>query len=187
MEESYKDKLIAKYQPQLKSFILKRVNNKEDAEDILQDVLYQFLKTINQASSPIEQISAWLFRVARNDIINHGIKHREEELPSIQDEDGTDEILEDFSDTLFNEDGASSPEDEYLRSLIWSELDHALSELPPEQREIYELTEVEGIPMKEIAQTINVPINTLLSRKHYAVLHLRKRLKNLYDEITGHP
>jgi RNA polymerase sigma factor (sigma-70 family) len=180
------EKLIAKYRPQLKSFIRSRVANREDAEDILQDVFYQLVKTVNTAMNPIGEVSAWLYRVARNKIINHAARKREEELPAYayRNDDGDTEMLEDFSEVLFSDGEASpSPETEYMRSLVWTELERALAELPPEQREIYELTEMDGIPVKEITQTTGVPTNTLLSRKHYAVLHLRKRMKELYDEI----
>ncbi|MDR1122143.1 MAG: sigma-70 family RNA polymerase sigma factor [Dysgonamonadaceae bacterium] len=181
------EKLIAKYQPQLKSFIRNRVANREDAEDILQDVFYQLVKTVNTAMNPIEEVSAWLYRVARNTIINHAAKKREEEMPAYRrNDDGDMEMLEDFSEVLFSNDGVSpSPETEYMRSLVWTELENALAELPPEQREIYELTEMDGIPVKEIARTTGIPVNTLLSRKHYAVLHLRKRMRELYNAIIS--
>jgi RNA polymerase sigma factor (sigma-70 family) len=134
--------------------------------------------------NPIEEVSAWLYRVARNMIINHTARKREEELPASRNDDGDTEMLEDFSEVLFSDALSSpSPETEYMRSLVWAELERALAELPPEQREIYELTELDGIPVKEIARTTGVPANTLLSRKHYAVLHLRKRMRALYDEI----
>jgi RNA polymerase sigma factor (sigma-70 family) len=175
--------LIAEYQPQLKSFIRKRVSNKEDAEDILQEVFYQLVKTVNIALNPIENVSAWLYRVARNTIINYGTKKREEKLPVYQSDDTDDEILKDFSEVLFSNETSPSPETEYLRSLVWAELENALAELPIEQREIYELTEFDSIPVKEIAQTTGIAVNTLLSRKHYAVLHLRKRMKQLYEDI----
>jgi RNA polymerase sigma factor (sigma-70 family) len=178
------DRQIAEYQPKLKSFIRGKVANREDAEDILQDVLFQFVKTVNIALSPIEQVSAWLYRVARNMIVNHNIKKREEQIPLCQNNDDDADILQDFSESLFNETSSSpEPEMEYLRTLIWSELEAALAELSPEQRSIYELTEFDGIPVKEIAKTTGVPVNTLLSRKHYAVLHLRKRMKYLYEDI----
>ncbi|MDR2682613.1 MAG: RNA polymerase sigma factor [Dysgonamonadaceae bacterium] len=177
------EKLIVEYRPQLKSFIRKRVDNKEDAEDILQDVLYQLTRTVYITISPIEQVAAWLYRVARNTIINYGNKKREEEMPVYPNNDSDDEILTDFSEVLFNNETSPSPETEYLRSLVWEELENALAELPPEQREIYELTELDGIPVKDISQTTGVPVNTLLSRKHYAVLHLRKRMRQLYDEF----
>jgi len=176
-------KLIAAYQPQLKSFIRNRVAQKEDAEDILQDVFYQLVKTVNTALNPIENVSAWLYRVARNTIINHGTKKQETELPAYQNDDDDNAILKDFSEVLFDSETSPSPEMEYLRSLVWTELENALSELPLEQREIYEWTELDGIPVKEIAQTTGIAVNTLLSRKHYAVLHLRKRMRQLYEDI----
>ena len=178
------EELIAKYQPQLKSFIRRQVSVKEDAEDILQDVFYQLIKTVNTATNPIEQVSAWLYRVAQNIIINHGIKKREEEMPVYQSDENDEDVVKDFSEVLFNEATSPSPEMEYLRSLVWTELETALAELPPEQREVYELTELDGIPVKEISKTTGIPVNTLLSRKHYAVLHLRKRMRVLYEEIV---
>jgi RNA polymerase sigma factor (sigma-70 family) len=178
------EKLIVEYRPQLKSFIRKRVDNREDAEDILQDVFYQLAKTVNSAINPVEEVAAWLYRVARNTIINHGIKKREETMPVYQNDESEDEILADFSEVLFNSETSPSPETEYLRSLVWEELETALAELPAEQREVFELTELDGIPVKEISQTTGVAVNTLLSRKHYAVLHLRKRMRQLYEDIV---
>lgn len=173
--------LVKEYRPRLKSFISKRVDNKEDAEDILQDVFYQLIKTVEDTVNPIEQVAAWLYKVARNTIINRGRKKKEEEMPiSKYDEDGN--LLKDFSEILFNEDNPT-PETEYLRSLVWQELEVALSELPAEQREAFELTEVEGLSVKEISDATGVSVNTILSRKHYAVKHLRKRLEGLYKDI----
>jgi RNA polymerase sigma factor (sigma-70 family) len=176
------EKLIAEYRPQLKSFIRKRVDNREDADDILQDVFYQFVKTVGAAMNPVEQVAAWLYRVARNTIINHGIKKQEEKIPVYRNDDSDEEMAEEFSEVLFSE-SSPSPETEYLRSMVWTELEVALAELPPEQREVFELTELDDIPVKEIAKTLDVPINTLLSRKHYAVLHLREKLRDLYVEV----
>jgi RNA polymerase sigma factor (sigma-70 family) len=177
-------RLIAEYQPRLQSFIRKRVAGREDAEDILQDVFYQLTKTVDTALHPIEQVSAWLYRVTRNTIINKGRKRKEEEWPAARDADTDEEILWDFSEILFGDaQTLSSPDTEYLRSMVWTELGKALAELPPEQREIFELTELDGLPVKEISGATGTPVNTLLSRKHYAVLHLRKRLAELYEEI----
>lgn len=177
-------KLIAEYHPRLKAFIRKRVASREDADDILQDVFYQFVKAVNNTMNPIEQVAAWLYRVATNTIINKGIKKHEEELPVCRNDESDNEILRDFSKFLFNNNEPSlSPETEYLRSLVWTELEAALSELPREQREIFELTELDGLSVKEISQTAGVSVNTLLSRKHYAVKHLRKRLSGLYADI----
>jgi len=175
--------LIVEHRPQLKAFIRKRVPNKEDAEDILQDVFYQFVKTVDNSMNPIEQVSAWLYKVARNLIINRGVKKREAEMPVYRNDESDDEILYDVSEILFGSETSTSPETEYLRSLFWVELENALSELPPEQREIFELTELDDIPVKEISETTGVSVNTLLSRKHYAVKHLRKRLAKLYDDM----
>ena len=175
--------LITAHRTKLKAFIRRRVPNSEDAEDILQDVFYQLVKTVENSMNPIEQVSSWLYRVARNMIINRGIKKREESLPAYRNGDDGDDMPEEFSEILFGETSLS-PETEYLRSLVWVELENALSELPPEQREIFELTELDGIPVKEIAETTGVAVNTLLSRKHYAVKHLRKRLERLYREIV---
>lgn len=182
-QENLKD-LITEYQPKLKLFIRKRVTSKKEAEDILQDVFYQLVKTINTTMNPIEHVSAWLYKVTRNTIINAGIKKREEEMPFFSDKEDDSDILKDFSEILFSDEALSpSPETEYLRSLVWIELENALSELPIEQREIFELTELDGLPVKEISETTGIAVNTLLSRKHYAVLHLRQRLKDLYQEL----
>jgi len=175
--------LIEEFQPQLKAFVNKHVDNVSDVDDVLQDVFYQFVHTVENTLNPIEHVSAWLYKVARNTIINRGKKKREEELPFYQGEDDDENLLNDFSDMLFNNETSPSPEMEYLRSLVWVELENALSELPVEQREVFELTELDGIPVKEIALATGVSVNTLLSRKHYAVLHLRKRLSDLRDEI----
>ncbi len=179
------ENLIAEYQPRLKSFIRKRVSNNEDAEDILQDVLYQLVKTVENTLNPIEQVSAWLYRVAHNTIINKGKKKHEEELPSYKyNGDDADSLWNDFSEVLFSDD--TTPETEYIRSLVWEELEMALSALPSEQREAFELMEMDGLPAKEIAEMTGIPVNTLLSRKHYAVKHLRKRLEQLYKDLLNY-
>jgi RNA polymerase sigma factor (sigma-70 family) len=173
--------LVTTYKPRLNAFIRKRVSNKEDAEDILQDVFYQLAK-VDTAMNPIEQVAAWLYRVARNMIINKQIKKHEEELPSYQNDD-YDDVLKDISEMLFSKQTSPSPETEYLRSLLWVELEDALSELPQEQREVFEKTELDGLSFKEVSIETGISVNTLLSRKRYAVLHLRKRLSELYEEI----
>ena len=156
--------IFRKYQSQLKSFISKRVPSKEDCEDILQNVFYQLLKTDSEGTV-IGQVSAWLYSVARNQIIDRSRKHTEEPMPYKQ--------------------GDQSPEMDFIRSLVWEELENALAELPDEQRTVFELTELEGFSFKEISEATDVPVNTLLSRKRYAVLHLRKWLNDLYIELVG--
>lgn len=178
------DQLVKEYQPKLKAFIRKRVGSSDEADDILQDVFYQLIKTLKDTFNPIEHVSGWLYKVARNLIINKGKKKKEEELPFYQEINTDNEIIIEFSEVLFDE-YSPSPEFEYLRSIVWIELENALSELPIEQREIFELTELDGIPIKEISKTTGVPVNTLLSRKHYAVLHLRERLAGLYNEFVN--
>ena len=179
------EEVVTKYSSRLLAFIRKRVPVREDAEDILQDVFYQLVRTVDDATTQIEQVSAWLYRVARNAIINKGKKKREEEFPVFVNGDD-DEIGVEFSDILFGDsDTPSTPETEYLRSLVWEELESALSELPAGQREAFELMEIDGLPPKEIAESTGIPVNTLLSRKHYAVKHLRKRLYELYAEMIN--
>ena len=173
--------LISENEPQLKAFIRRRVDNNADAEDILQDVFFQLIRTVNETMNPIEQITAWLYRVARNSIINKKKKKMEDELPSYLNDEG-DEILHDFAEVLFS-DESPSPETEYMRSLVWDELELALSELPDEQRDAFVLMEMEGLSAKEVAEATGIPVNTLLSRKYYAVRYLRVRLKDLYNDL----
>ena len=161
-------------------FIKQRVGSTEDAEDILQDVFYQFAGN----PEPIEQASAWLFKVARNRITDSYRKHKlplaDDVLsPSSSDEDGFD-----WKKMLLPAD--SNPESEYLRSLFWEELQHALDELPAEQRAVFIQTEIEGISFKDIAVQTGEPVATLISRKRYAVLHLRERLRVLKDELLNY-
>jgi RNA polymerase sigma factor (sigma-70 family) len=168
------------YGERIAHFIRKRVSSAEDAEDILSEVFYQ-LSRMDNLAKPVEQVSAWLYRVARNRIINWYAKKKAEPLP-ISSDNEDDEIFADFAEVLFSDD--STPETEYLRSLLWAEIETALAELPPEQREIFEQTEFLDLPVKEISKITGTPINTLLSRKHYAVLRLRGRLKHLYSDIV---
>jgi RNA polymerase sigma factor (sigma-70 family) len=172
---------IASYGKSLLGFIRKRVKNDADAEDILQDVWYQFSNVVN--AGPIEQTSAWLYRVAKNKIID---KHKKRSETLIDDmlpagNDDEDDIL-DFKAILLTED--ATPETEYLRNLFWEQLFVALDELPENQRQVFIWQELDDMPFEEIAQKTGENINTLVSRKRYAVLHLRKRLKQLYKEIT---
>ena len=172
--------IFRKYQAQLKGFIAKRVSSKEDCEDILQNVFYQFMKS-DKEDNPIEQIASWLYSVARNQIIDRSRKHREEEMPYLSNNEDDGTFLRELSELMPDED--QSPEMDFIRSTVWEELENALLELPGEQRSVFELTELEGIPFKEIAESTGIPVNTLISRKRYAILFLRKRLYSLYEDI----
>lgn len=170
---------INEYSKRLFGFIRKRVNNEADAEDILQDVLYQFVGT----TQPIEQISGWLFTVARNKIID---RQRKKQLYNLDDIGAATEDEESFDWTELFFDSSDNPETAYLRNLFWEELETALSELPKEQRDVFLLNEIEGIPFKDISEQTGETINTLISRKRYAVLHLRDRLQLLKNELLNY-
>lgn len=172
-------KIYEEHQAELKGFISRRVSFKEDVEDILQNVFYNLSK-IDLDENPIEQISSWLYSVARNQIIDRNRKKKEERLPELKNA-STDDLLNDISEILASTN--DTPETEYLQSLVWEELDIALNELPEEQKVVFELTELQGFSFKEIAESTGIPVNTLISRKRYAVVHLRERLKDLYNDI----
>ncbi|GAB6010786.1 RNA polymerase sigma factor [Viscerimonas tarda] len=174
--------IFKKYRGQLKGYIAKHVISKEDGEDILQNVFYRLAK-IDLIENPIEQMSSWLYSVAHNLIVDNSRKRKEEAMPVIANEDEDGRFLAEVTDLLFDND--NSPEMEYMRSLVWDELETALSELPAEQRNVFELTELEGFSFKEIAEATGITVNTLISRKRYAVLHLRERLKDLYEELIA--
>ena len=170
---------ISSYGKSLLGFIRKRVKNDADAEDILQDVWYQFSSVVN--SEPIEQTGAWLYRVARNKILYKHKKHTELLLDDMLPE-GDDDDAPDFKAILMTE--AKTPETEYLRNLFWEQLFFALDELPEEQRQVFIWHELEDMSFKDIADLTGEKQQTLVSRKRYAVLHLRDRLRQLYQEIT---
>lgn len=163
------------YGKKLSLFIRGRVESDEEAEDILQDVWYRFIRVMN--TEPIEQVSGWLYRVAKNRIIDG---QRKEKSLRFEVED---QEAEDLSLSAFFSATASSPENKELRELFWENLTRALDELPSEQREVFIMNEIEEIPFHEIAGQTGENINTLISRKRYAVLHLRKRLRHLHQEI----
>jgi len=166
----------------LLNFIRLRVSRIEDAEDILQDVFYQFSR-VNNLINPIENISAWLYRAARNRITDHYKKKKDEPLPASYDEDDDEYIFDELTDIIYGEE--STPEIEMLRSLVFEEIQTALTDLPKEQREVFEMTELLGFSVKEAAEKTHTPVNTVLSRKHYAVKFLRKRLEELYSDVMG--
>lgn len=171
---------ISAYGKSLLGFIRKRVKSDADAEDILQDVWYQFSSVVN--SEPIEQTGAWLYRVARNKILDKHKKHTEILLDDMLPADEDDEDAPDFKAILMTE--TKTPETEYIRNLFWEQLFFALDELPAEQRQVFVWHELEDLSFKEIAELTGEKMQTLVSRKRYAVLHLRDRLSQLYEEIT---
>jgi RNA polymerase sigma factor (sigma-70 family) len=168
-------------QPRLRNFIRKRVADESDAEDILQDVFYEFVQTY-RLMKPVEQAGAWLFRVARNRIIDLFRKRRP--TPASQYATPGEEGAEAFSleDLLPSPD--AGPDAAFARTLLIEELDAALDDLPEEQREVFVAHELEGQSFKELADATGLSINTLLSRKHYAVLNLRRSLRAIHDEFA---
>lgn len=177
------ESVVHEYTPRLRQYIHRHLNNREDTEDVLQEVFYQLMRTTSGDMGMIERLPAWIFRVAHNAIINLTRKKREEEMPVYADDDGYS-ACEELSEALFCNDNPT-PDIVYLRSLVWDELDTALAELPPGQREVFELNVFEGMPMKDISAATDVPLPTLLSRKHYAVKFLRARLGEIYNEIIN--
>jgi RNA polymerase sigma factor (sigma-70 family) len=172
--------IFVNFKQKLLNFISSRVNRIEDAEDILQDVFYQ-LSRVNDMINPIENISAWLYRAARNRIIDHYKKKKDEPLPASYDEDEDEYIIDEIADIIYGEE--ATPETEMLRSLVFEEIQTALVDLPKEQREVFEMTELLDFSVKEAAEKTKTPVNTVLSRKHYAVKFLRKRLEELYSDV----
>jgi RNA polymerase sigma factor (sigma-70 family) len=160
----------------LLAFVRRRIPNESDAEDILQDVFYQLASTYS-VTEPIENLTSWLFTVARNRIVDWYRKRRPFS-PLLTSENGPPLRLEEVVS-----DPYSRPELASWRSSVWSELATALSDLPAEQRAVFVWHELEGRTFREIADMTGVPLNTLLSRKRYAVLFLRERLQSLYDQL----
>jgi RNA polymerase sigma factor (sigma-70 family) len=171
--------VINDYSKRLLGFIRKRVGSEADAEDILQDVFYQLIGN----TQPIEQLTGWLFTVARNKITDKKRKHHPDLLEDVFADTADEEMLN-WTELFFEAD--NTPETDYLRSLFWEALQEALNELPEEQRSVFVLNEMEGVPFKEISERTGTAINTLLSRKRYAVLHLRVRLQTLRDELLNY-
>ncbi len=171
---------IRKEQGRLRRFIRKRVSDAEDAEDILQDVFFELVEAY-RLMQPIEEVGAWLFRVARNRIVDRFRKRRAEAPAAVGAGDSRDEVLR-WEDLLPSPD--ESPETTCARRILLEELEAALEELPEEQRYVFVAHEIEGRSFKELAGKTGVSVNTLLSRKHYAVLHLRRRLEAIYDEFA---
>jgi RNA polymerase sigma factor (sigma-70 family) len=172
---------IDREQNRLRNFIRRRVADQGDAEDVLQDVFSELVEAYRMMK-PVEQVTAWLFRVARNRITDLFRARRREALrtePAAITEEG--EVLQ-WEDLLPSPDGG--PEAAYARTVLLEELDAAFDELPDEQREVFIAHELLGYSFKELAEAAGISMNTLLSRKHYAVQHLRRRLQAVYDEFT---
>ena len=163
----------------LRNFIRRRVTDPGDAEDILQDVFYKLVEA-NRLLMPIDHITGWLFRVARNRITDLFRKKKPEPFSDTAVEGEEGELLQ-IEELLPSPD--ADPEAIYVRNVLLDELEFALDELPEEQREVFIAHELEGRSFKELAAETGVSVNTLLSRKRYAVLHLRERLQRVYDEF----
>jgi RNA polymerase sigma factor (sigma-70 family) len=172
---------IVRERARLGNFIRRRVRDPSEAEDILQDVFHEFVQAY-RLPAPIEQASAWLFRVARNRIIDGFRKKKEEPLAELSDSDaGAD--ADDYRLDLALPAHDAGPEALYARGILLEALQAALDELPANQREVFVAHELEGRSFKDMATQSGVALNTLLARKRYAVLHLRARLQNTYDEL----
>jgi len=172
---------VAREQTRLRNFIRRRVPNPLDAEDILQDVFSELVEAY-RLMKPIEQVGAWLFRVARNRIIDLFRKKKPEALADYHavTPEGETLLLEDLLPSK-----EAGPEDVYMQAMLLEELEDALDELSAEQRDVFLAHEIEGLSFKELAARTGLPLNTLLSRKHYALLHLRRRLQAIYKEFNN--
>lgn len=170
---------IRRESPRLLGFIKKYVRRVEDAEDILQDVFYQFIRSFDDIQY-IDRSASWLFTTARNRIIDVFRKKKAEPISEINvhSDDGDVLTLEDILPAL-----GTSPEDNAMRKVIMDEIEEALSELPEEQREAFVQNEIEGRSFREISESTGISVNTWLSRKRYAVMYLRSRLEELFKEI----
>ncbi len=171
---------VARERGRLRNFIRSRVANEADVEDVLQDVFSELVEA-DALMEPVRQVSAWLFRVARNRIIDRFRKQRAEPVRmEATDEDGAAvRLLEDWLPSA-----DAGPEAAYARAVLLEQLDAALDELPPEQQQVFVAHELEGRSFKELSQQTGLSVSTLLSRKHYAVLHLRERLRAIYREFV---
>ncbi len=171
--------VVERERSRLRNFIRRRVPDPADAEDIVQEVFYELVEA-NRLLMPIEHVTGWLFRVARNRITDLFRKKKPENFSDAAVEDENGELLQ-IEDLLPSpEDG---PEALYVRSVLLDELELAMDELPEEQREVFVAHELEGRSFKELSAESGVSVNTLLSRKRYAVLHLREQLQGIYDEF----
>ena len=173
--------VLEREQSRLRNFIRRRVADEGDAEDILQDVFYELVETY-RLMKPVEQVGAWLYRVARNRIIDRFRKKKPVTFADTAGVSDEGELLQ-LEDLLPSPD--AGPDAAYARGVLLQELEDAVDELPDEQREVFVGHEVEGYSFKELSARTGVSVNTLLSRKHYAVVYLRQRLRAIYDEFLN--
>ena len=180
-EQKHIEKLVQDEEGRLLGFIRTRVKDEEDVRDIAQDVYYQLTVGFNDIRS-VASLTSWLFSVARNKITDHYRKRKTErfsdQVVQAKDESGGPLMLEDILPAL-----TRSPEDEYMRGLIWEAIEASLEQLPEAQREVFVMNEFEELSFKEISAITGEGINTLLSRKRYAVTYLREQLRELYTQI----
>ncbi len=173
--------VLEREQSRLRNFIRRRVADEGDAEDILQDVFYELVETY-RLMKPVEQVGAWLYRVARNRIID---RFRKKKPLTFADASGVSEEGETLQLEELLPSPDAGPDAAYARSVLLQELEDAVDELPKDQREVFVGHEVEGYSFKELSARTGVSVNTLLSRKHYAVVYLRQRLRAIYDEFLN--
>jgi RNA polymerase sigma factor (sigma-70 family) len=171
--------VVRREQSRLRSFIRRRVPDPRDVDDILQDVFYELVEA-NRLLMPIEHVTGWLFRVARNRITDLFRKKQPVSFSDTSVSDADEDVL--LSEELLPSPDAG-PDAEYARGVLLDELESAIEELPKDQRDVFVGHELDGRSFKEMAAESGVSVNTLLSRKRYAVLHLRKRLQYIYDEL----
>ena len=176
--------VFSEYSRRLLKFIRSRVHVLEDAEDIMSEVFYQYTR-LNNSINPIENAAAWLYRAARNRIIDNYRKKKDEFSLDSYDKDDDEDFMDEISDIIYGED--ATPETEAIRALLLEEIQTAIDDLPEEQREVFKMTELENFSVKEVAEKTHTPVNTVLSRKHYAVKFLRKRLAELYCDLMALP
>ena len=180
LEQDQISELVKREQFRLRNFIRRRVPDRRDVEDILQDVFCELVEA-NRLLMPIEHVTGWLFRVARNRITDLFRKKKPENFSDAAVADEEDDLLR-LEDLLPSPE--AGPDAVYARHVLLDELEAAIDELPEEQREVFVAHELEGRSFKEMAAETGVSVNTLLSRKRYAVLHLRERLRTIYDQFT---
>lgn len=172
--------IVRREQARLRRFIRARVRDAGDAEDILQDIFAELVEAYRMMK-PAEQAGAWLYRVARNRIVDFFRKKRPEAVGGVETEEGGETLL---LEELLAAPG-DGPDAEYFRTVLFEELDAALDELPANQRDVFVAHELEGKSFQEMAEETGASVNTLLARKRYAVLHLRKRLRDIYEDFLS--